>query len=432
MSLTKVSYSMINGAMVNVLDYGAVGDNSTDCTNAIQSAVDTGFPVYLPSGVYKITAPIVSATGKNFVLVGETYNAMSEKNNEENEFSGSVINYFGTDTAYPVDIANTAGMGQICLQNITVAAAKTHQYGIVRIKGDNYGTEYAAQITMSNVRIETRNFTGSIDGYSSTGIVLDCTAGWFFGSSFTNIYIFGCQTGILVNAGGGFFNSNTFTNIKQYQVWRALELTTNAVVGSQIYANLFDGFYVQPNTQSGIYADGIIRINGDVTQNVFIAPNVYDVPIGQGPEYKTINNSVRWGLDNIFIGPQGNNIYSGRVGTGDFVGWGINSFGQQALATQSFFMAGPTYNPDAIAMEFNDQSGASIRYPRNGLANDVALYTNSTIRAALWRYSGTFLPVQMTTSVASSFYEKGAIYFDTTLNKLRVGGATGWETITSV
>jgi hypothetical protein len=27
---------------------------------------------------------------------------------------------------------------------------------------------------------------------------------------------------------------------------------------------------------------------------------------------------------------------------------------------------------------------------------------------------------------------KGGIYFDTTLNKLRVGGATAWETITSV
>lgn len=28
-------------------------------------------------------------------------------------------------------------------------------------------------------------------------------------------------------------------------------------------------------------------------------------------------------------------------------------------------------------------------------------------------------------------YKKGAVYFDTTLNKLRVGGATGWETVTS-
>ena len=40
-------------------------------------------------------------------------------------------------------------------------------------------------------------------------------------------------------------------------------------------------------------------------------------------------------------------------------------------------------------------------------------------------------PEQHATAGAPS-YVKGAIYFDTTLNKLRVGGATAWETITSV
>ena len=41
-----------------------------------------------------------------------------------------------------------------------------------------------------------------------------------------------------------------------------------------------------------------------------------------------------------------------------------------------------------------------------------------------------FRPQQAATASAPT-YVKGAIYFDTTLNKLRVGGATGWETITS-
>ena len=47
------------------------------------------------------------------------------------------------------------------------------------------------------------------------------------------------------------------------------------------------------------------------------------------------------------------------------------------------------------------------------------------------RLSGLMYPQQATTAAAPA-YVKGAIYFDTTLNKLRVGGATGWETITSV
>jgi hypothetical protein len=45
--------------------------------------------------------------------------------------------------------------------------------------------------------------------------------------------------------------------------------------------------------------------------------------------------------------------------------------------------------------------------------------------------TGTISPQQATTAGAPA-YVKGAIYFDTTLNKLRVGGATAWETITSV
>ncbi len=45
--------------------------------------------------------------------------------------------------------------------------------------------------------------------------------------------------------------------------------------------------------------------------------------------------------------------------------------------------------------------------------------------------NGLINPQQATTAAAPA-YVKGAIYFDTTLNKLRVGGATAWETITSI
>lgn len=80
MALTKASYSMITGAYVNVLDYGATGDGTTNDAIAIQaafSAADTAQPktVYFPAGTYLTnTTLIVNPNTTNGVvpqIVGE-------------------------------------------------------------------------------------------------------------------------------------------------------------------------------------------------------------------------------------------------------------------------------------------------------------------------------------------------------------------------
>jgi hypothetical protein len=58
MSLTKATYSLIDGAPVNVLDYGAVGDGVANDTVAIQAAIDYvesigGGIVFFPIGEYR-------------------------------------------------------------------------------------------------------------------------------------------------------------------------------------------------------------------------------------------------------------------------------------------------------------------------------------------------------------------------------------------
>lgn len=89
MSLTKVSYSMIQGAAYNVLDYGAAGDGITDDTAAIRACIaaaiaatvggsggvygpvgstgigsGSGPAVYFPKGVYKITDYLTANTNQ--------------------------------------------------------------------------------------------------------------------------------------------------------------------------------------------------------------------------------------------------------------------------------------------------------------------------------------------------------------------------------
>jgi parallel beta-helix repeat protein len=65
MALTKVTYSMIKDAAINVKDRGAIGNGVTDDTAAFQlaitSALATNTPIYVPSGTYVISTPLVAA-----------------------------------------------------------------------------------------------------------------------------------------------------------------------------------------------------------------------------------------------------------------------------------------------------------------------------------------------------------------------------------
>lgn len=74
MSLTKATYSMIEGAPLNVLDFGAVGNGSTDDASAIQAAVNalsSGGVLVFPSGHTFVVETPITFTGKSdFTVLG--------------------------------------------------------------------------------------------------------------------------------------------------------------------------------------------------------------------------------------------------------------------------------------------------------------------------------------------------------------------------
>ena len=73
-----------------------------------------------------------------------------------------------------------------------------------------------------------------------------------------------------------------------------------------------------------------------------------------------------------------------------------------------------------------------------GLSLQIAGATKLAVRSGvnpgtvfvLINSESVVFPVQKPTASAPTYVE-GGIYYDTTLHKLRVGGATGWETVTS-
>lgn len=69
-------------------------------------------------------------------------------------------------------------------------------------------------------------------------------------------------------------------------------------------------------------------------------------------------------------------------------------------------------------------------------AGQIPLYTVVTGTATVSSYTDhrafltSAMPPQYTTAAAPA-WTVGGMYFDTTLNKLRIGGASAWETVTS-
>lgn len=68
MSLTKASFAMINGAYVNVLDYGADPTGVADSASAFTAAMATGKNVFVPVGTY--TTSVTINVGAGQVLKG--------------------------------------------------------------------------------------------------------------------------------------------------------------------------------------------------------------------------------------------------------------------------------------------------------------------------------------------------------------------------
>jgi hypothetical protein len=116
MSLTKVSYSMIGDAPINVKDYGAIGDGVANDTAAIQSAFNAantakGATVFFPSGDYLITSTLTLP--RSAVIMGATRRGVG---NPPSLIAGSGIyaNFDGpamkaeeaTVTAYDLTISN--------------------------------------------------------------------------------------------------------------------------------------------------------------------------------------------------------------------------------------------------------------------------------------------------------------------------------------
>jgi hypothetical protein len=96
MSLTKVSYAMIQGNPINVLDYGADPSGSADSTTAIQNAINSGASdIYVPEGTYLVSNIQIKNTVQKFTGAGAS--SVGTYFTHKTGSTGSVFSWDGTN-----------------------------------------------------------------------------------------------------------------------------------------------------------------------------------------------------------------------------------------------------------------------------------------------------------------------------------------------
>jgi len=127
MALTRATYSMVEGAPVNILDFGADPTGATDSTAAIQAAINsaeggfgplagTGSTVYFPSGVYLCGDLEIKFTGQRLIGESKYGTWLIGKSGAE-----CVIKVGGIDYTYPVgNPLRNINRRETIIENLTI------------------------------------------------------------------------------------------------------------------------------------------------------------------------------------------------------------------------------------------------------------------------------------------------------------------------
>lgn len=232
MSLTKATYSMIQGAVANVLDFGAVGDwngtTGTDDTAAINAAIaslgNNGGTVFFPVGRYKTTSKITISSPVRIVGTG--------RGSKTNVHKCEIVKT-GNYTA--LEFVQGAAWGGI--EDIAIGSSNT------AFTGDG--------LYISSGRIDVDRI--AITNQAGFGInVYDANC-----SNFSNVYIFNCAVGLYVEgATPPDVNGITFLNFDILSSRQDGIYIVNAI------ANTHVGMTIQGSVRYGIYIT-----NGD--RNIF-------------------------------------------------------------------------------------------------------------------------------------------------------------------
>lgn len=379
MSLTKVSYSMIEGAEFNVLDYGAVGNGVADDTSALQAALDAVFAnkggtLRIPAGNYKITADLVpqislSPLNRNFRIIGDGM--------ESTNILGGAAGY-GLKIYADTPPSRTNVFTSILLQNFSMVGSATAGIGIdiysmqrsvisgVSCRGFNYGLRIRSSWNNSiNNRCQFQN--------NNVGIKVPTTgSGSTLNEGFNNIDISGVNCANNAKAGISLAAGNVIS-IRDV-------LLESCPVGLYLFEALkwvyVNGLYYEETT--GASPPFRLARDGNPTTYLIYCGSNEDFAVGDSlspVQNLVINNAMEWfGGGRIWL----DNVYNANIPNG-----AMNESNLVTLTDRVTFVRGHGIQGDnRFANILQDGKTASTArgifktYPYNFISNGNFVYPN--------------------------------------------------------
>jgi len=239
MALTKVSYSMINGAPLNVLDFGADLNGATASSSAVQAAVNA-----LPSSGGQIDFPKGTYLLKDINVI--------DKESVSFNFGDSIIN-LASGAQYAFKMQNTSATfkkGGVW-ENLTFGTGSA-SVGLIWIDGGAWTSQVFNRIN-NNAAVAPADFY-----YSNNNTPLRNPSNFTFTQCFDRSY--GCKYWFQYAAAAATTNFDNF-------VMRNILFYGNQDGGAVIY---FDGaaalYSTFENIYGGMYADNtrLVKMNGSI------------------------------------------------------------------------------------------------------------------------------------------------------------------------
>lgn len=392
MSLTKVTYSMIDGAVANVRDFGAIGDGVADDTAAIQAAIDSVNKlgtVFFPKGTYKITDTL------NIVYSTDLWQAV----NLIGVGNASVIDWRGGNGKSMIYARGISGVGWYSKQYIE----KLHLCGNA-FTGDPYSNVTAIQFgeAVQNVFSGVCNFA-----------VRDC----LIRRTTIGIAVFYESDDGIID--GNYIERFTGYGIYNYEGGGAVWITKNHIsdgttTSTGVYTSLSSGSIEQNVIQGSHFSDGVIvaGVGAFRGEAVSIRNNYFESQLGGN------NGIILYGTytavieNNTFNGFPGANLIRLADGVDGFpctnVTIGVNVHTQSGGFINSLALAGPN-SVDCKITGYQKTDGAvtTISGPFQQIQN-LNDYTESTFTAKLY-----FGATEQTVTSTFSYTKIGQVVYIT-------------------